>query len=349
MVTDADPSPAQLVIARGLGAELLSLAHFHASELTNDPSIIFDIDLRRTDNVRKLMGSLVRRGLGCRIFLVDPDSRVTAVHANVLGADITLPRKAGVAEINSALRKHFGIKPSVLADESVMASIEAGVTALDHSFAALTQGAQLDTEGVMSASTSIADAVLALGIDDWLATVKGYHLGTFQHCLLVTGVAAAFASRTGMAKSDVVRLALVGMLHDIGKAAVPVEILDKPGALTEAETLILRRHPGAGFDYLAAHSDVSDDTLDGVRHHHEYLDGSGYPDGLAGAEISDITRILTICDIYAALIERRSYKEPKTPAQAMLILNTMADAGKVEGSLVRALGAIMAPKTPKAP
>jgi putative nucleotidyltransferase with HDIG domain len=322
LVTDRAPTAASLNTAKGLGAEPVGLDDFRSSYLDSDPSIVFDVDLRRIDNVRKLRGTLARRGRGCRIFLVDPDSRVTVVHANVLGADTMLPKQASVADMTAAIHKHFGIKQANLDDESVMQS----------------------TDGVIAASGEIADAVSGLGIDDWLATVKGYHIGTFQHCMLVTGVAAAFGTKTGMARQDVVRLAVAGLLHDIGKAAVPIAILDKPSALTDEEMTILKRHPVNGFDYLAARSIVPSDTLESVLHHHEYLDGTGYPDGLSAREIGDITRIVTISDIYAALIERRSYKEPKSPMQAMVILNAMAQAGKVETSLVREMGRIMVPR-----
>lgn len=344
LVTDKSPTVANLTTARKLGAEPVRLEEFRSSYLETDPSIVFDVDLKRIDNVRKLRGALSRRGRGCRIFLVDSDSRVAVVHANVLGADSMLHKHATVAEMNAAIHKHFGIKQAGLDDESVMQSIDAGVQALDNSFAALNNDAELDTTSILDASGKIADAVSGLGVDDWLATVKGYHIGTFQHCMLVTGVAVAFGCKTGMARRDVVRLAVAGLLHDIGKAAVPISILDKPSALTDAEMAVLRKHPVTGFEYLTLRSTVATDALRSVRHHHEYLDGTGYPDGLAASEIGDLTRIITICDIYAALIERRSYKEPKSPTQAMMILNAMAQSGKIETSLVRELGKIMLPR-----
>jgi HD-GYP domain-containing protein (c-di-GMP phosphodiesterase class II) len=78
-------------------------------------------------------------------------------------------------------------------------------------------------------------------------------------------------------------------------------------------------------------------TLKAIRHHHEYLDGSGYPDGLTANQIGDLTRIMTVCDVYGALVERRAYKAPKTPDAALDILIGMAKDGKVELDLVRAL------------
>ena len=82
-------------------------------------------------------------------------------------------------------------------------------------------------------------------------------------------------------------------------------------------------------------------VLTSVRSHHELLDGKGDPDGLDAPQIDDLTRILTVCDVYAALIERRSYKPARSPAQAMIVMDAMASAGKLETSLVRELGRIM--------
>lgn len=335
-------APQNVSLARETGARAVALADFSDKDLAGDPSLAVRVALNNIDSVHKLKPILARRGTGCRIFFIDPANRLTRVHADVLGADVLLPEPASAQAINSAMRKHLNLPEDSPHASAMMSSIDAGVEALDASFRALAAGTALDTEGAALASQQIADAVSLAGIDDWLATVKGYHFGTFQHCMLVTGVASAFGSKTGMARQDVMRLTLAGLLHDIGKAMVPLHILDKPGALDAEETRIMRQHPVTGYDYLNRHSGIDAETLSSVRHHHEALDGSGYPDGLAGAQIDDLTRIITICDIYAALVEKRSYKEAKTPRQAMTILNALASAGKVEASLVRALGGIVA-------
>ncbi|WEK02733.1 MAG: HD domain-containing protein [Candidatus Devosia phytovorans] len=328
-------------LARETGAQAITLDEFSGNHLANDPNIVIRVALSNLDTVRKLKAVLANRGKGRRIFLVDLDKRVTSVHAAVLGADVLLAEPASSAEINKAVREQLNLPADSPHSVAVMNSIGAGITALDASFKAIIAGAQLDTEGAQLASEQIADAVTLAGINDWLATVKGYHFGTFQHCMLVTGMASAFGSKTGMSRQDVMRLTLAGLLHDIGKAVVPLRILDKPGALDPDEQAIMQVHPVAGYDYLKQHSTIDAQTLASVRHHHEALDGSGYPDHLAGEQIDDLTRIITICDIYAALIEKRSYKEAKTPRQALTILNAMAADGKVEASLVRALGNIV--------
>ena len=135
-------------------------------------------------------------------------------------------------------------------------------------------------------------------MSSWLNDVRRYHEGTFQHCLLVTGVAVGFALAIKFSSADVKRLGLAATLHDIGKAHIPLSILDKPGRLDPEEEEIMRTHPVIGYEILKAQPEFSPEILDGVRHHHEYLDGSGYPDGLTAPEISDLVRLLTISDIY---------------------------------------------------
>jgi HD-GYP domain-containing protein (c-di-GMP phosphodiesterase class II) len=127
---------------------------------------------------------------------------------------------------------------------------------------------------------------------------------------------------------------MAATLHDIGKARIPLSILDKPGRLDPDEEEIIRRHPVIGHDLLKGMSGITPEILDGVRHHHEYLDGSGYPDGLKGGQISDLVRLLTISDIFAALIEARPYRAPMPRPDAYEILRGME--GKLEGALVRA-------------
>jgi putative nucleotidyltransferase with HDIG domain len=180
----------------------------------------------------------------------------------------------------------------------------------------------------------IINSISEKGLAAWLDDVRRYHEGTFQHCLLVTGVAVGFAIEIGFSSLDVKRLGIAATLHDIGKARIPLAVLDKPDRLDPGEEEIMRRHPAIGYELLQGIADISPEVLDGVRHHHEYLDGSGYPDGLTAPQISDLVRMLTISDIFAALIESRPYR-PAMPRQtAYKILRGMD--GKLELALVKA-------------
>ena len=160
-----------------------------------------------------------------------------------------------------------------------------------------------------------------------------HHSQTYQHSLLVTGVAVEFGRHLGFSSSDKQRLAFAGLLHDVGKAGIPLAILEKPGPLDQDELSVMRQHPQLGFESLRGMGGLEPRILDIVVSHHELLDGSGYPRGLAGGELSDLIRMITIADIYGALIEKRSYKEPMTPQAAYEVLEKMA--GKLDPDLLR--------------
>ena len=199
-------------------------------------------------------------------------------------------------------------------------------------FTAVSLGEPIDVTGTKEAGRQIADRIIERGLTEWLTTVRRHHEGTYQHCLLVTGVAIDFGLRLGLRRSDLERLYSAAMLHDIGKATIPLAILDKPGRLDVDERTLIETHPVAGYDFLKANTGISAEILDAVRHHHEYLDGSGYPDALCAEGITDIVRMLTISDIFTALIEDRHYKPAMPRAEAYSILSRMQ--GKLEKALV---------------
>jgi putative nucleotidyltransferase with HDIG domain len=175
-------------------------------------------------------------------------------------------------------------------------------------------------------------------LSSWVDTVRKHHSQTYQHCLIVTGVVAAFGQHLGLRASDRNRLSFAAMLHDVGKALVPVAILEKPGPLDQAEFAVMKKHPEFGADAMKKASGLHPEMLDIILHHHEYLDGSGYPHGLRASEISDLVRIMTIADVYGALIERRSYKPPLPSQKAYDILREMGP--KLDKDLVREFGFI---------
>jgi putative nucleotidyltransferase with HDIG domain len=199
-------------------------------------------------------------------------------------------------------------------------------------FTAVTLAQPLDVDGTKEAGSQIADRITERGLSEWLTTVRRHHEGTYQHCLLVTGVAIDFGLSLGVGRADLERLYSAAMFHDIGKARIPLAILDKPGRLDAEERALIETHPAAGYEFLKGHDKIAPEILDAVRHHHEYLDGSGYPDALCAESIGDIVRILTISDIFAALIEHRHYKPTMPRAEAYDILRGMS--GKLEKALV---------------
>jgi putative nucleotidyltransferase with HDIG domain len=219
-----------------------------------------------------------------------------------------------------------------------MSEVANGAAYFTSVFSSIEAGRQITLLDAEKATAEVINGIKRSGLNAWLDDVRTYHEGTFQHCLLVTGVAVAFALHVKFPDADVKRLGLAATLHDVGKARIPLAILDKPGRLDPGELEIMNRHPVIGYELLQAIPEISPEILDGVRHHHEYLDGSGYPDGLTAPQISDLVRLLTISDIFAALVESRPYRSPMSRQDAYKVLCDMD--GKLEGALVRAFRSV---------
>ena len=110
---------------------------------------------------------------------------------------------------------------------------------------------------------------------------------------------------------------MAGLIHDLGKALMPKEILNKPGKLTDQEFLIIQSHPREGYKLLAQGTDIDPSVADVCLHHHEKFNGSGYPDGLKGDDISLFSRMGAVCDVYDAITSDRPYKAGWDPAESL--------------------------------
>jgi putative nucleotidyltransferase with HDIG domain len=306
-------------------------------------AVVTDIGFRNPaaiERTRQLLSEAHTSGAPIVAILRD-NSHHERVQATALGATSMIPAGASVAEISAALRpsiwsKAPGIAPA--ASPSAAQSVEQAFFQFDDMFSAAARGDIISRTGIEDATLSVMTAVAEGGIRRWLEIVWLHDDATYQHCLLVTGLAAEFARSLQFGRNDQKHMIRGALLHDIGKAKIPLAILNKPGALTKDEMTLVRTHATLGYEILSEQGDYEPELLEVVLHHHELLDGSGYPDGFAGAQINDLVRLVTICDIYAALIERRSYKQPMEPARAFKTLQEMD--GKLEGALVRAFGRV---------
>ena len=145
---------------------------------------------------------------------------------------------------------------------------------------------------------------------------------TGSHSQRVAELAARTARRLGLPDEEVELTRLAASLHDLGKLAIPEEILRKPGPLTEPERIVLERHPQIGFRMLESLG--VDPVADWVLHHHERWDGSGYPDGLSGERIPLGARIIFVADAYDAMISERVYRRRVSPEEAIAELDRCA-------------------------
>jgi putative nucleotidyltransferase with HDIG domain len=332
-------------LSASLDLHAIPLSTATSDALTHKRAVIVEVDLTEPAKVARLR-QLVRQATPGvpLLFCLDRGRhfRLAQVQANALGARGLLHRPVATGAAREALEK-LGVtvnppRPSGIEAAAGGPSIKASARLLEGAFKSLSTGAPLDVRGTLGASRELLSGVGQAGLNAWLDTVRGHHDGTFQHCLLVTGAAVAYALEAKLPPADQLKLTVAALLHDIGKAEIPLDILDKPDRLSDAEFEIVKRHPIIGRDYLLTQDNLPPEVIDAVAHHHEYLDGSGYPDRLAGDQIAPLTRILTVCDVYGALVERRAYKPPKTPYEAIMILSDMARQGKVDYQLVRTLG-----------
>ena len=156
---------------------------------------------------------------------------------------------------------------------------------------------------------------------------------TEQHVERVAEYAARLAELAGLGGDALQAVRYGGHLHDIGKIGVPDAILNKPGPLTDEEFAVMQRHPVIGYEICLPLRSLAG-ALPVIRHHHEKLDGSGYPDGLKGDAIPVTARFMAIADIYDALTSDRAYRKAMPHGRACEILRADADAGKLDDKLV---------------
>ncbi|MCA0176838.1 MAG: HD-GYP domain-containing protein [Proteobacteria bacterium] len=150
-----------------------------------------------------------------------------------------------------------------------------------------------------------------------LARIKTADDYTYMHSVAVCALMVALGRELGLDRADCEAAGNAGLFHDLGKAQMPLAVLNKPGKLTDAEFAIIKTHPQAGYDLMVQTEGAPPRTLDVVLHHHEKFDGSGYPHGLAGEAISPFARMGAICDVYDAITSNRCYKPGWDPAESI--------------------------------
>jgi putative nucleotidyltransferase with HDIG domain len=328
-------------LARNLGGG----AHIAVHDLYGDEPapagaglLIADVSAVTSESVLRLRRTLSAvRGEGVPLlYLIHGNVGRGEIQATALGATRSLPAMTATAMLLNAVA---GLHAAVVKPPAA-AGPQRHVEEARAAFSAIFRGNEPPAPPLVDSGTEIVSrAIRATRVRDWLDVVARFDDVTHRHCLTVAGLAAAFASALGLREVDAHRLTKGALLHDIGKARVPLAILNKPGPLTPEERREMDRHPVLGHEMLTG-SGYDAMMLGVVRSHHEFLDGSGYPDGLAAGAIPDLVRLVTICDIFAALIEWRPYKAPKTAEQAYAALTGMGS--RLDADLVRAFGPVAA-------
>ena len=203
-------------------------------------------------------------------------------------------------------------------------------------------GKAVDVGGAKQLVEEIADSVArnpgALISLARLKTVDDY---TYMHSVAVCAMMVALGKQLGLDEAQVRASGQAGLLHDLGKAVMPMEVLNKPGKLTDAEFAIIKSHPQEGHKMLADGANVDTMSLDVCLSHHEKVDGSGYPRRLKGDEISLFAKMGAVCDVYDAITSNRPYKSGWDPAESLRKMAEWANGHfdqKVFQAFVKSMG-----------
>ena len=179
-------------------------------------------------------------------------------------------------------------------------------------------GKAVDTAGAQKLVEEITDSVSRNpGALISLARLKTADDYTYMHSVAVCALMIALAKQLGLDEEQTRKLGIAGLLHDLGKALMPMEVLNKPGKLTDEEFAIIKTHPEEGYKLLLSSTGADEIALDVVLHHHEKTDGSGYPKRLKDVEISLHAKMGAVCDVYDAITSNRPYKAGWDPAESL--------------------------------
>ena len=181
-----------------------------------------------------------------------------------------------------------------------------------------------------NASRSITDDLLkaiedndAVAVD--IGALKVSDEYTFKHSVDVATISMILAKQMKLPDNEIHDIGVSGLLHDIGKTMIPNEILNKPGRLTDDEFNIMKKHSVYGYNMLKDRKDLNNSILMGVLQHHERIDGTGYPLGFDAPKICQFAKILSVADVYDALVTKRPYKDALSQRDAVEMLMSMTN------------------------
>jgi HD-GYP domain-containing protein (c-di-GMP phosphodiesterase class II) len=153
-----------------------------------------------------------------------------------------------------------------------------------------------------------------------LMKITAHDYYTHTHSINVSVYTLSFGSFLGIAGKDLEALGMSAVLHDLGKSKVDYEIINKNGKLSDEEFTRMKKHPALGHEIALKLGITDERILSGIRHHHEKIEGGGYPDNLIGDQISQFARIIGICDVFDALSTKRSYKDPMNSFESLQLM-----------------------------
>lgn len=212
-------------------------------------------------------------------------------------------------------------RAKVRLSESVKARVAEGIQYLYN---------DTSSEGFASVTKNITDDLMkaisdndAIAVD--ISTLKISDEYTFKHSVDVATMSMIVGKKHGLNNKEVYELGISGLLHDVGKSKIPNEILNKAAKLTDEEFAMMKQHTLFGYGILKDKKELSNSIKLGVLQHHEKMNGKGYPMGVGSDKINLFARIISVADIYDALVTERPYKKPFSPRDAVEMIMSMTE------------------------
>ncbi|MEE8836351.1 MAG: HD-GYP domain-containing protein [Eubacteriales bacterium] len=233
-----------------------------------------------------------------------------------------VPKRSISPEVRETIqRERRPDRPKVRLDRQIKTQIEKGMELIY---------TDSRPDVLVGVSSKISDDLMnAIGKNDAVALnlveLKTSDEYTFNHSVDVATIAMVIAKNMHYPLEKIREIGVAGILHDVGKSKVPIEILNKPARLTNDEFEVIKKHSQYSFDMIKDVPELSDEIKKGVLEHHEKINGRGYPNGLTEDEIEPYAKILTVADIYDALCTTRPYKKGYTPRESVEMLAAMTD------------------------
>ncbi len=329
------------IISRKYAAEMLDFGTLDREWVLPDDTSMVVLNLRLVDKKVRDFLSRVFDAAASRpavLSIAEGNFKDETLSARAIGVSNVLPPTLDFGALNDTIAKQLEAHVSGQWSDQhgeVYPALSQVLEINDLVRDALGNGGPLPKESIDECCDTVVDALSAAGgISEWFDALKMHHSYTHRHLMTVCGLAVAFGLHFDMSRKELMTLAVSGLMHDIGKAKIPLALLDKPGSLSDKERLEMEKHVEYSHEILSEDGRFEEEVLDVARHHHEFLDGSGYPDGLIDDQISNLVRVMTIVDVYSALVDRRSYKEEMTPEEAYEAL--LAMDGKLDMDFVKA-------------
>ncbi len=276
--------------------------------------------IRDADQLRKLQDSVIgevwidpEKGLDVEVAAAEP-----ALAAAAAPAPASLPARPASPPVRVSTPVPPPSKSFTDEMRTATAVCEKGKAQVKKMFNEARLGRAIDAESFMPLVQEISDSVIRNpGAMVSLARLKTQDDYSYMHSVAVCALMVALGRELGFDEQQCRSAGTAGLLHDVGKALMPLDILNKPGKLTDQEFDVMRSHPARGYELLQEARGADPAAMDVCLHHHERFDGGGYPHKLPNDQLNQLVRMSSICDVYDAITSNRPYKMGWDPAESI--------------------------------